>query len=311
MKACFVGAGSIGMRHIKNLSDIYVNDGEVLKIDLLRSTNRELPSDISGLIDKEYRALNEIDVDYDFIFITNPTYLHYEYIDKLKHHAKAFFVEKPLISDFSQNIFDLDLPENNIYYVACPLRYTKVLLYAKEFFKSHKPYSVRAISSSYLPEWRKNIDYRNTYSAHRNQGGGVCIDLIHEWDYLYSFFGKPIEILQFSGKYSNLEIDSDDLAVYIARYNDFLIELHLDYFGRNTERKLEAFCEDGSYIFDIVQNKVFKDGNIVKSFEELPNDKYVAELRDFIALSRGEISNTNGLNHAMEVLRITMGKQVM
>lgn len=308
MKACFVGVGSIGKRHIKNLSFICKNNGEALKIDVLRSTNKKLPSDIRKLINNEYWTYNELDKDYDMIFLTNPTYLHYEYIDKLKHHAKSFFVEKPLISDLAQDINNLDLPSNNIYYVACPLRYSKVLQDAKNFLISHSPYSIRAISSSYLPEWRDNIDYRYTYSAHRDQGGGVCIDLIHEWDYLYSFFGKPIEVLQFSGKFSDLEIDSDDLAVYIARYNDFLVELHLDYFGKSTERKLEIFCKEGSYTFDIIRNLVLKNGDVIKTFDELPNDKYIAELQYFLKLSMGKIPNSNGLSHAMEVLKITMGK---
>lgn len=76
------------------------------------------------------------------------------------------------------------------------------------------------------------MDYRTVYSAHKDMGGGVTIDLIHEWDYLVELFGKPEKMYNFKGTYSHLEIDSDDLSVYIAQYPTLLCEVHLDYFGR-------------------------------------------------------------------------------
>lgn len=84
------------------------------------------------------------------------------------------------------------------------------------------------------------------YSAHKALGGGVTIDLIHEWDYLVDLFGVPETICNIHGKYSDLEIDSDDLSIYIAQYPTLLAEVHLDYFGRTYRRSIELFCKDGS-----------------------------------------------------------------
>ena len=50
---------------------------------------------------------------------------------------------------------------------------------------------------------------------------------------MWDLFGMPLETFHFKGTYSDLEIDSDDLSVYIARYENMLAEVHLDYFGRN------------------------------------------------------------------------------
>ena len=127
--------------------------------------------------------------------------------------------------------------------MACPLRYTNVIQYLKETIDPKKVNSVSIISSSYLPDWRPGTDYRNTYSAHKNLGGGVAIDLIHEWDYLSFLFRYASKKWKsFMGKISNLEIDSDDYAIYIAKYtNDMIAELHLDYFGRKTIRAIEEF----------------------------------------------------------------------
>jgi predicted dehydrogenase len=98
-----------------------------------------------------------------------------------------------------------------------------------------------AMSSSYLPDWRPGQDYRKTYSAHKDMGGGVSIDLIHEWDYLTWLFGMPTEYHSMINKVSNLEIDSDDLAIYIGKNDKTTFELHLDYFGRQTQRTLDLF----------------------------------------------------------------------
>ena len=85
------------------------------------------------------------------------------------------------------------------------------------------------------------MDYRTVYSARKALGGGVTIDLIHEWDYLVELFGVPEKLYNFKGTYSELEIDSDDLSVYIAKYPTLLAEVHLDYFGRGYRRSIELF----------------------------------------------------------------------
>ena len=88
------------------------------------------------------------------------------------------------------------------------------------------------------------------YSAHKDMGGGVTIDLIHEWDYLVELFGKPEKMYNFKGTYSHLEIDSDDLSVYIAQYPTLLCEVHLDYFGREYRRSIELLCKNGTVTAD-------------------------------------------------------------
>ena len=57
-------------------------------------------------------------------------------------------------------------------------------------------------------------------------------------------FGVPQQLYNFKGTYSDLEIDSDDLSVYIAKYPTLLAEVHLDYFGRGYRRSIELFCRD-------------------------------------------------------------------
>ena len=91
-------------------------------------------------------------------------------------------------------------------------------------------------------------------------GGGVSLDLIHEWDYLKLLFGKPRKHFYLCGTKSELEIDSDDIAVYIAEYTDKIVELHLDYFGRRSVRLLELFTESGTMKADFIRFFSFMRG---------------------------------------------------
>ena len=171
--------------------------------------------------------------------------------------------------------------------MACPLRYNAVLQYVKENVDLDRVYSARAISSSYLPNWRPGQDYRNTYSAHKDLGGGVSIDLIHEWDYLTWLFGMPTECYSMINKVSNLEIDSDDLAIYIGKNDKTTFELHLDYFGRQTQRTLDLFTKYETIHCDLIAGTVnyLKRGKSIK-LESERNAFQMAEIKHFFEIRR-------------------------
>lgn len=303
MKVCFIGIGSIARRHIKNLRTICLNSNIELSVDGLR---RNLEED--DLVDHVYTSFEQLPSGYDAIFITNPTDLHIDTLIKVQNKSRNFFIEKPLISvqKLSQ-VSNISLCKDNLYYVACPLRYTKVIQYLKEFVKLNKIICVRVICSSYLPEWRPNIDYRNCYSAHKEQGGGVSIDLIHEWDYLKYLFGSPIDVMFKCGKKSQLAIDSEDTALYIAEYEDMFLELHLDYYGRKPIREIMLFTEEDTVVGDLINSEIrfLKSGKVVK-FSEERDDYQIAELEHFIRLLDSRVSD-NDFFDAYETLLLTQG----
>lgn len=309
MKVCFVGLGSIGTRHCKNLAAVCAERGLPLELHAVRSGKGKPQDDVGGIKLHNIFSYDEMDDDYDVIFITNPTSLHYSTLMRLGGRARSFFIEKPVFENTDEDVAALPFHEDTVCYVAAPLRYTAVLRKAGSILAAHRVYSARAISSSYLPDWRPGKDYRDTYSAHKALGGGVAIDLIHEWDYLTHFFGFPEKVYSLKGHYSHLEIDSDDLAVYIGEYPDKLAELHLDYFGRKTVRKLEAYTEAGTFVFDIQASKILYPDGTAETFDETINDRYLEEMRCFLSLIEQKgLNNPNTIEHAMKVLRITKGE---
>ena len=203
------------------------------------------------------------------------------------------------------------LPAGQKAYVAAPMRWCGVMLALKDRLPGLHPYCARVICSSYLPDWRPGVDYRTVYSAHKAMGGGVTIDLIHEWDYLVELFGVPEKLYNFKGTYSDLEIDSDDLSVYIARYPTLLAEVHLDYFGRGYRRSIELFCHDGSYLADFGAGTLPLPDGTVQHYEEDVNRRYEREMEyyvDYALTGSGESCNPPAL--ALNVLKLTLGENV-
>ena len=305
LKVCFVGIGSIAKRHIRNLQSVCADRHIKLQIDAIR---RVLSEPVEG-VRNIYTAIEDSQVQYDAVFITNPTELHLEALERAHDHSNNFFIEKPVVSlGQIEKAKQFTVRKDSVYYVACPLRYNAVIQYIKNNVDPESVISVRSISSSYLPDWRPGQDYRETYSAHKSLGGGVSIDLIHEWDYLTYLFGWPNKVLHMAGKKSQLEIDSDDYAVYIADYDKHVAELHLDYFGRSTIRKIELFTTEETIIGDIANNKLsFLNTGEIIDFKEERDDFQRRELEYFLGLVNGDFEKTNGYTHGLRVLELTQG----
>lgn len=305
MKVCFAGVGSIALRHMQNLKDIW----DDICIDALHHKKGDHTG--NRYINQDYYDDKDLPNDYDVIFITNPTKYHYETLQRLHEKAKHFFIEKPVFMTGEEDISKLGLREDSVYYVACPLRYTNVIEYLKDNIDFEGVYSVRCISSSYLPDWRPESDYRKVYSASNELGGGVEIDLIHEWDYIVHLLGFPLKVNSIIGRKSSLEIDSNDIAVYIAEYADKTVELHLDYFGRKPIREIELFCENDTIEVDLIDQRItwHRSGKIL----EMPQDRddyQKNELKHFIKLTENPKQNDSSIDHAYSVLRIAKGMNV-
>ena len=78
--------------------------------------------------------------------------------------------------------------------MGCQLRMHPGLQKIEEWIKQDKLgkiYSVQVDLGEYLPDWHPWEDYRQSYAARADQGGGVILTLIHELDYLHWLFGKP------------------------------------------------------------------------------------------------------------------------
>ena len=307
LSVCFVGVGSIARRHIRNLRAVCARRGIQLVVDAFR---RSSGAPAEEGVDHMFCLDDGVPCSYDAVFITNPTAVHLDALRRFHSRGRHFFIEKPVscVHQLAQ-LGEFERHRGSAYYVACPLRYHAAIQYVKRNIAPQEVLSVRSISSSYLPEWRPGQDYRATYSAHKSLGGGVSIDLVHEWDYLVYLFGWPQKVYSLVGKKSPLEVDSDDYAAYIADYADKAVELHLDYFGRKATRQVELYMRDDTVICDLVNCRVsyLVSGEVV-DFQEGRDDYQQRELGHFLDMVSGAAPPEDSLLHSARVLELTQGR---
>ena len=115
MRILFVGLGSIGQRHLRNIKRLYGDDAEIMAYRV-RGLSRTFSDDmkIKEGVDLEKAYNIKVFSDYtcalkenpDAVFITNITSKHVEFALKAAEANCDIFMEKPL-SDSLQNISEL------------------------------------------------------------------------------------------------------------------------------------------------------------------------------------------------------------
>jgi predicted dehydrogenase len=252
LKFLVVGFGSIGKRHFDNLSQIGGVEVSIL-------SNRRL--NIPGT--RVYSSLEETsDEDFDAVFITNETSLHVRTALLCAERRLNLFIEKPLSNSMRDvdKLVDLAGRYNLKVMVGCVMRFHPAIRSVKSLVDGNRIgriVSARIACGQYLPDWRPGQDYRSSYSASKEKGGGVILDLIHELDYAYWFFGEAGKVFSFNGKKSDLEIDTEDVAEILIEFrNGILCEVHLDYIQRCPDRSIELIGTECTIRVDVVANKV-------------------------------------------------------
>ena len=308
MKVLFTGVGSIGSRHIRNLSSLCEQRGIRLTIDVIRKSERTLMDDILSKIRHQIWDDVGLDNHYDVLFITDETSTHYENIMKYRNICDNMFIEKPIFDKIDYNDAELKALETyHTCYVAAPMRFSRYYEQLKKHVETNNVYSARIIFSSYMPSWQQGRDYTKSFRCYNNRGGGVDIDLLHEVDYMVSLFGFPKQVHRVVGKFSHLQMDACDVATYIFEYSDKLVEVHLDYFGRKRIRKMELFTKQDTIVIDFNAESVeYMESEKLQKYN-VECDFYRDEMAYFLDLLMGKKDNINPPTLAYNVLKLTKG----
>ena len=195
-------------------------------------------------------------------------------------------------------------------YVACNLRFLDSIRFVKEQlpdFQNKKLNEVNVYCGSYLPDWRVDFDFRKTYSAISELGGGVHIDLIHELDYLYWLFGEPKEVKRCFRNQSSLSISAYDYANYLLDYEGFCANVVLNYYRRDPKRSLELVFEDETWNIDLLKNQVICNKQILYKSEQRIANTYPVQMQYFINSINNKNEPFNSVNDAFNVLKMCLG----
>lgn len=309
MKALVIGYGSIGSRHIQNLSLIS-------NMEIVVQTKRKMNTFLKQNNCKLIRTINDaIKEKPDFAIISTETSSHLKIATKLAQNNIPFLLEKPLSHTLNgiDKLLEIVKEKKLITLMGCPLRFHPCLKKTKQLLEQEKIgkiYSVYSENGSFLPDWHPKEDYRKSYAAKKELGGGVLLTNIHEIDYLYWFFGKIHQVSAIAGKISNLVLNVEDHAViHLNFFNRVIAEVHLDFFQISKSRQLKIIGEKGIITCDLINNKVMLYTNkkpkwtiIFRQTFDL-NKIYIDELNHFIQCIKNHKITANPITTGAEVLK--------
>lgn len=249
-----VGIGSIGHRHLQILD----SSG---KVQVFAFPVRMRPR--PDLQAKNFPILenwNQVrDLNITHAIIATDTGRHPADIQSALDAGCSLLVEKPMAVDARaafQNLRDANNAKRDLW-VGCCMRFQQALnVFREQLPQIGEIHSVRIECQSYLPDWRPQRPYQDSYSARLDEGG-VLRDLIHEIDYAGWLYGWPKSVMAKIRTTRALGIDAEDTAdVLWETENGTVISITLDYLSRPARRQMRAFGKFGMLEWDGIQGRV-------------------------------------------------------
>ena len=262
VKVAVVGAGSIGQRHQRLLQEL---GHEVVVVS--KSSKSAKYKSLTDALAQE---------NFEYVVLASPTSQHFADLRVLieKNFVGSVLVEKPIF-DRSEK-----LKPNRFKFLAVGynLRFHPAIIWLQETLPQLGAVSsVNFYVGQYLPTWRPDSDYRTSSSAKTDSGGGVLRDLSHELDLVQYIFGDWKKITAIGGKFSDLEIETDDtFSILLQTDRCSAVSVQMNYSDRLRQRLITVNGNNGTIQIDLVSNSATFN-NSQKSFDVHPDSTYISQ----------------------------------
>ena len=328
MKILFVGLGSAGQRHMRNLRRLLGNEAEfiayrVRKLERMFDDNLNVVDGQNVMDAYHVREYDDLDVALeekpDIAIIANPNSMHVDCALQIAKVGVDIFMEKP-VSDTLYGTDELKKiveEKQLIFYVGYQMRLHPCIKKLKSDIENNrigKIISVDCQMGELLTKMHKYEDYRDMNESKKSTGGGVVLCQIHELDYLYWLFGLPKEIVSIGGHYSDLEIEVEDAATTFCRYAkdgyEFPIVIHQDFLQSPPMRKCRIIGTKGQIEVDLLQNQytLFNEDAVreEKFVNFIRNDMFVEEMKVFLECVRSRKQDLLTLEDGLGSLKLAL-----
>jgi len=326
MRFLIAGLGSSGRRHFRNLIALGEKD-----IVLLRTHKATLPDDeLAGYpVETDiHEALKNHKPE--AVIVTNPTALHLDVAIPAAEAGCHILIEKPVSDSLARldTLQQIVQKSGSKILVGFQLRFHPTLNKARELIQADvlgKVLTVHAHWGEYLPQWHPWEDYRASYAARDDLGGGVIRTLTHPFDYLRYLIGEVESLWSFNGHISALELDVEDVAEIGLKFaNGAIGGVHLNYVQRPPRNTLEIVGTNGTLSWNhadgilqfqqvtapfgsfsdnppapVTQTFIPPDG-----FER--NQLFVSQMRHFVETARGESEPICTLGDGIRALELAL-----
>jgi len=302
-----VGGGSIGQRHAGNLAGlgalVTVSDIDPARLSSVSAAG--FPTVVLGA------DLPDIPHGFDGVVIASPTTLHAAQAHAALATGATVFVEKPLAWTVEEGVALVAAAGDRLV-VGYNLRLHAPLERVAELVAAGRigePSAFRLWFGQWLPDWRPDVDYRQSYSARSDLGGGVLFDAIHELDLAVWFVDAPMRVVgAVVERLGPLDIDVEDtVRALLATDTGAPVSIELDYLSRQYRRGVEITGDAATLSYDWATGLLeVREPNrtVSERFTTPVARSYEREMAEFLGVIEGEVAPRTPASVAFESLAL-------
>jgi predicted dehydrogenase len=309
-----LGAGSVGKRHIQNLSQlgccVSVMDPNTARLELKYLEIEPIHT---------FQSMNEIEQywqEFDGVLVCSPPKFHLDQSVTAAKFGLSILSEKPLTRNLKEAINLLKVLEstpNVQFLLGYTYRWWRPLKLFRDKLSNKqigKPLHARFIMSAHLADWHPWEAYQDFFMSSKELGGGALLDESHFVDLMLWFFGMPESVTAQIDKLSDLDIETDDNVDIIVKYKDGLrVSIHLDLFGRPHEKYISVTGEGSSLQWSFNPNVIKYSNKMEQNWEQSEfdlerNDMFIEVVKEFLEMLDGKKDINCTLNEGVQVMKI-------
>lgn len=304
MKFLQVGLGSMGKRRIRNLLFHKIPKKDIFGFDIDKRRCLEVEKLFKIKTSDNFdKAVKEIDPH--VYIISTPPDLHSQYFLFAAKKKRHFLVEATTTDDGYKKLEAL-LDGTFVAAPSCTYRYFEPIKLVRGLIEKGEIGKIEAFChhmGQYLPDWHPWEDYRNFYVAKHETS--ACREMVpFELSWIQWVIGEKIlDARGFSGKVSDLDIETDDAYVAALKgEHGVLGTLLVDVVAREPVRDFRVLGSEGVIEWELTKHEVrlkkptekwqiikLAKGKKVHGSKTTTEEMYEAEMKDFLDAISGKI----------------------
>jgi predicted dehydrogenase len=323
VRILIAGLGAIGQRHARNLRAL-CGDG----VELLAFRRRRLPDVVTESLERDdsrnveaelgitaYADLDEaLAARPDGVFVCTPSSQHIEIAQRAADAGCHLFIEKPLSHtlDGVDRLRETVASRRLVALVGCQWRYHPCVQWLRDLLRAGTQGRLVRAEIEYgefLPDWHPYEDYRTSYAARAELGGGVVLTQIHDYDLAWWLFGPPRTVTASGGHRSALDIDVEDTVDARLEGGAVPVSVRQSFASRPPRRTIAVDGERGSVTVDLLAARIGTDSRVASAVAFAGyqrNQMFMDEAIHFEACMAGREKPAVPLEDGIAVLQLAL-----
>jgi predicted dehydrogenase len=323
VRILIAGLGAIGQRHARNLRTVYGGELELLAFRrrrLAHVVTESLQRDDTRNVETELGATVFDDLDAalearpDAVFVCTPSSQHIDIARRAAEAGCHLFIEKPVshTMDGVGALAETAAAKRLIVLVGCQWRYHPCVQWLRDVLQQGTLGALADVEidyGEYLPDWHPYEDYRSSYAARAELGGGVVLTQIHDYDLAWWLFGPFRAVRASGGHLSDLEIDVEDTVDAQLEGGAAPVAVRQTFASKPPRRMVSVTGDRGSATVDLVNSRISTRPRIASPIafgDYQRNQMFLDEVRHFQACLAGTATPAVPLPDGIAVLRVAL-----